>query len=119
LTDSKALHATGRQSEWADQVKAMAGILRDGWERATEAFVAPTIRRFGNKVHPGGLRQLTVLTDQDFSDLSDGYEFASINCHTDSPELNRPAPTPQKMDEEIKRLQSWFESIRLRQDKMK
>jgi energy-coupling factor transporter ATP-binding protein EcfA2 len=119
LTDSKALHATGRQGEWADQVKAMAGILRDGWERATEAFVAPTIRRFGNKVHPGGLRQLTVLTDQDFSDLSDGYEFASINCHTDSPELNRPAPTPQKIDEEIKRLQSWFESIRLRQDKMK
>jgi energy-coupling factor transporter ATP-binding protein EcfA2 len=119
LTDAQVLHAAGRQGEWAEQVKAIAGILRDGWERATEAFVAPAIRRFNNKINPGGLRKLTVLTEQDFSGLSDGYAFASTCCHTDSPELNRPTPTPQKMGEEIERLQVWFDSIHSRQEKMK
>lgn len=119
LSTTSVLHATGRLEEWSDQVKAMAGFLRDGWERAAETYVTPVVQRYSNKVHPGGLRQLTVLTDQDFSDLHEGYKFACTYCHTDSAALNRPVPTPQKVNDEIDRLRNSFNSVRTRQEQKK
>lgn len=116
LATTSVLHISGRLEEWSDQVKAMAGFLRDGWERAAETCVAPVVRRYNNRVHPGGLRQLTVLTDQDFSDLNEGYNFASTYCHTDSAALNRPIPSPAKIKDEIDRLRNWFDSVRTRQE---
>ena len=116
LATTTVLHTNGRLDEWADQVKAMAGILRDGWERAAETYVAPVAQRFNNKVHPGGLRMLTILTDQDFTVLNEGYGFACTHCHTDSVALNRPVPTPAKMKDEIDRLRNWFDSVHTRQE---
>lgn len=115
LATTTVLHTSGRLDEWADQVKAMAGILRDAWERAAETYVAPVAQRFNNKVHPGGLRMLTILTDQDFTVLNEGYGFACTYCHTDSVALNRPVPTPAKMKDEIDRLRNWFDSVHARQ----
>ena len=119
LATTSVLHTNGRLEDWADQVKAMAGFLRDGWERAAETYVTPVVQRYNNKVHPGGLRQLTVLTDQDFADLNEGYKFACTYCHTDSAALNRPVPTPAKVKDEIDRLPNWFTSVHTRQDQKK
>jgi hypothetical protein len=116
LATTTVMHTHGRLDDWADQVKAMAGILRDGWERAAETYVAPVAQRFNNKVHPGGLRMLTILTDQDFTVLNEGYGFACTYCHTDSVALNRPVPTPAKMKDEIDRLRNWFDSVHTRQE---
>jgi len=116
LATTTVLHTNGRLDDWADQVKAMAGFLRDAWERAAETYVAPVAQRFNNKVHPGGLRMLTILTDQDFTDLNEGYGFACTYCHTDSVALNRPVPTPSKMKDEIDRLRNWFASVHTRQE---
>ena len=119
LATTAVLHTSGRLDEWADQVKAMAGFLRDGWERAAETYVAPVAQRFNNKIHPGGLRKLTILTDHDFTLLNEGYGFACTYCHTDSVALNRPAPTPTKVKDEIERLRSWFDSVHARQEQKK
>ncbi len=119
LAATTVLHTNGRLDEWAEQVKAIAGILRDGWERAAETYVAPVVQRFNNKVHPGGLRMLTVLTDQDFKLLNDGYAFSCAYCHTDSAALNRPAPDPAKMKLEIDRLCNWFDNVHTRQEQKK
>jgi energy-coupling factor transporter ATP-binding protein EcfA2 len=119
LSTTTVLHTNGRLDDWADQVKAMAGILRDGWERAAETYVAPVAQRFNNKVHPGGLRMLTILTDLDFTVLNEGYGFACTYCHTDSVALNRPVPTPAKLKDEIDRLRNWFDSVHTRQEQKK
>jgi energy-coupling factor transporter ATP-binding protein EcfA2 len=119
VATTTALHTNGRLDEWAEQVKAMAGILRDGWERAAETYVAPVAQRFINKIHPGGLRMLTILTDQDVADLNQGYGFACTYCHTDSVALNRPVPTPVKLKDEINRLRNWFDSVHARQEQKK
>jgi hypothetical protein len=119
LANTRVLHASGRLDEWSDQVKAMAGLLRDGWERASEFAVSPVVRRFNNAVHTGGLRKVTVLTDGDCDDLKEGYGFCCTHCHTDPPGVNRPAPTPDKMKDEIDRLRNWFESVRTRQERKK
>lgn len=119
LSSAQALHTSGRLDEWAVQAKAMVGLLRDGWERAAETFVAPVVRRYNNKVHPGGLHLLTVLEEEDITDFNEGYNFACIYCHTDAPELNRPAPTPDQIKAEIGRLRNWFESVNKRQDQKK
>ena len=119
LASTRVLHASGRLDEWADQVKAIAGLLRDGWERASEFAVSPVVRRFNNAVHTGGLRKVTVLTDADCEDLKEGYGFCCTQCHTDPPGVNRPTPTPDKMKNETDRLQNWFDSVRTRQEQKK
>jgi energy-coupling factor transporter ATP-binding protein EcfA2 len=119
LATTRVLHASGRQDEWSDQVKAMAGLMRDGWERASEFAVSPVVRRFNNAVHTGGLRKVTVLTDADCDDLKEGYGFCCTHCHTDPPGVNRPMPTPDKMNDEITRLRNWFDSVRTRQEQKK
>ena len=93
----------------------MAGRLRDAWEIAAEHVVSPVIRRFSNKVHTGGLRKLTVLTDHDCQDLKDGYGFCCEYRHTDPAAVNRPPPAPATMRDEIKRLRDWFASVQTRQ----
>ncbi|MBI3867412.1 MAG: AAA family ATPase [Verrucomicrobia bacterium] len=119
LTTTRSLHGAGRLDEWSDQVKAMAGLLRDGWERASEFAVSHVVRRFSNAVHTGGLRKVTVLTDADCDDLKEGYGFCCTHCHTDPPGVNRPTPTPDRMSDEITRLRNWFESVRTRQEQKK
>jgi hypothetical protein len=59
---------------------------------------------------------LTILTDQDFTVLNEGYGFACTYCHTDSVALNRPVPMPTKMKDEIDRLRNWFDSVHTRQE---
>jgi hypothetical protein len=119
LSTTRSLFTTGRKDQWDIEVKSMAGLLRDGWERAAESFVAPVVRRFNNKIHPGSLRKLTVLSDQDLADYDAGYSFVCTYCHTDSPALNRPTPAPDKIKDEIDRLRNWFISVRQRQDQKK
>jgi len=116
LDQTQALYNAGKMDEWSEQVKTMCGRLRDGWESAAEGAVAPVFRRFSYKVHTGGLLKLTVLTDHDCTDLNAGYAFCCTFCHTDPVDVNRPAPTPDKMRGEIERLKNWFDSIKSRQD---
>ncbi len=119
LDATQSLHSSGRVDEWTDQVKWMTGRLRDTWELAVESAIAPVFRRFSHKVHTGGLRQLTVLTEQDCSELRNGFGFCSTYCHTDPAETNRPIPNPNTIREEINRLRRWFESVRVRQDQVR
>lgn len=119
LDSTQSLHSSGRLDEWADQVKWITGRLRDTWELAVEGAVAPVFKRFSHKVHTGGLRQLTVLTEQDCSELKNGFGFCSTYCHTDPAETNRPLPNPNAIREEINRLRRWSESVRARQDQVR
>jgi energy-coupling factor transporter ATP-binding protein EcfA2 len=115
LNSKQGLYTAGQIDEWWDEVKLMAGRLRDTWEIAAEHVVSPVIRRFSNKVQTGGLRKLTVLTDHDCQDLKVGYGFCCEYCHTDAAAVNRPPPTPAMMRDEIKRLRDWFSSVQARQ----
>lgn len=115
LSEARQSYTDGRLDEWSDRVKAMAGLLRDGWERAVEATVAPVVRRYDNAVRTGGLRKLIVLADTDCDELNKGYRFCCTYCHTDSAEVNRPAPTPDEVKGEVDRLRLWFDSVHKRQ----
>lgn len=119
LDATQSLHSEGRLDDWSDQVKWMTGRLRDAWELAVEGAVAPVFRRFSHKVHTGGLRKLTLLTEQDCTDLKNGFALCSTYCHTDPAETNRPVPNPNTIREEINRLRRWSESIRTRQEQMR
>jgi len=116
LASSRALHAAGRMDEWSEQVKAMAGLLRDGWERSAESAVSPVVRRFNNAVHTGGLRKLTVLTEADCDELKVGYTFCCTYCHTDPYGMNRPEVTPEAIESEVDRLETWSTSIQTKQN---
>jgi len=115
LSQTQALYSSGRIDEWCDHVKWMGGRLRDAWELATESIIAPVFRRYSYKVHTGGLRKLTVLTDQDCAELKTGWDFCCIDCHTRPSELNPPTVKPERIQEEIERLRRWFDSVRARQ----
>jgi hypothetical protein len=119
LNSTSALFTAGKLDDWAEHVKWMAGRLRDAWESAAERVVSYVVRRYSNKVHTGGLRKLTVLTDPDCDELKRGYEFCCQHCHTDAAAANRPTPTPDIIRDEVKRLRNWFAGIEARQDAKK
>lgn len=115
LQSGQTLYTAGQLDDWWEHVKVMAGRLRDAWEIAAERVVSPVLQRFGNKVRTGGLRKLTVLTAQDCDELKEGYAFCCLYCHTDGAAVNRPAPTPIQIRDEIQRLKNWFASVQARQ----
>jgi hypothetical protein len=119
LQSAQGAHATGQHDDWWEHVKIMTGRLRDTWEVAAERVVSPVLQRFGNKIRTGGLRKLTVLTDHDCDELKDGYAFCCTYCHTDGAAVNRPAPTPDQIRNEILRLRNWFADVDARQKSKK
>jgi energy-coupling factor transporter ATP-binding protein EcfA2 len=117
ISAAKAGYSAGKAEQWGDEVKLITGLLRDVWEFALEKAVAPVLKRLSNKVRPGGLRKLVVLTHEDFDDFNSGYAFCCTYCHTDSSAVNRPAPSPQQLTDELERARSWVSSVKARQDK--
>jgi ABC-type dipeptide/oligopeptide/nickel transport system ATPase subunit len=117
IETSKSAHSAGKAEDWADHVKLITGLLRDVWELALEKAVSPVLKRLSNKVRPGGLREVVVLTNEDYRDFQSGYSFCCTYCHTDSPEINRPAPTPQELEAEVQRAGNWIIGVRARQKK--
>ena len=115
LNSTTALFVAGKHDDWSEHVKWMTSRLRDGWELAAERVVSHVVRRYSNKVHTGGLRKLTVLTDLDCEELKKGYEFCCHYCHSDAAAANRPTPTPDIVRDEVQRLRNWFAGIEARQ----
>ena len=117
ISTAQSAYIKGNADEWADEVKLITGLLRDVWEVALERAVAPVLRRHSNKIHPSGFRKLVVLTPADHQEFDRGYAFCCTFCHTDSADVNRPAPTPQQLSDELERARAWIASVRGRQDK--
>jgi hypothetical protein len=87
------------------------------WELALKKVVAPLVQRYGNKLHPGGLRKLVMINETDYTDFKASYDFCCTYCHTDAAAVNRPAPTPDQLRSEVRSARDWLKTVQSRQNK--
>jgi len=116
LGNVKIHYERGDQANWRREVRSFSEQLREAWERAVEEAVSPVIKRLAKKVQTDGLIRLTVLEEKDCHDMREAYGRCSQLLHSQPGELNSPLPNPDKIEAEIAALETWFKSVRLRQN---
>ena len=119
LAKERRLHERGDQPAWEDTVRSLQRDLRDAWERAVEEAVAPVLKRLSNKVDTKGLAKLTAITLEDCTTMRIAYGRCSELIHSEAAEFNSPLPHPEKVQDEVIALKTWYTSIRDRQKGVK
>ncbi len=119
LDKEKIHHERGNQADWETTVRGLKEQLRTTWERAVEEVVSPVLRRLGNKVSTDGLAKLTAITVADCKAMRMAFERCSELLHSEAAGLNKPLPTPDKVQDEISALKDWLETIQQRQSAVK
>lgn len=119
LDNERIKYDRGEQAEWEMTVRSLQEQLRTSWERAVEDAVGPVLRRLSNKVSTDGLVKVTAITVKDCEDVRDAFGRCSALLHSEARELNKPLPTPDKVQAEIAALKSWVESLATKQKAIK
>lgn len=115
LSNVSIHHKRGEQDKWRIEVSSFSVQLRETWERAVEAVVAPVIKRLSRKVDTSGLLSLTVLKEEDCNEMRDAFARCSDLIHSQPGDINPRLPTPTNIENEIQCLDNWFSSIKQRQ----
>ncbi len=103
---------------WLLTAKGMLVQIRETWESAVEAALAPVLSRFANKVDTKGFAKLSAITIQDVEDMRAAFGRCSDLLHSASKALNPTVPTPDQIGEEIAALRGWIANLQVRQDKI-
>lgn len=119
LKNTRIQHEMGKKAEWYSTVRGFQEQLRTAWERAVENALSPVLKRLANKVDTKGLLKLTVLNQDDCIQMRQAFGRCSALLHSEADALNRPLPTPEAIDSEIKALAAWVQGVQERQDKIK
>ena len=105
--------------KWEREVDHFKKELRILWERAVEEVVAPTVRRFSNKIDTRSLMKLTAITEEDCKKMRLRYGECSKPLHSEAASLNSGLPSPDDIEKKIDSLRNWVGDIRSRQEKIK
>ena len=119
LDNEQVHHQQGNPAAWETTVRGLQEQLRTTWERAVEEVVSPVLRRLGNKVATVGLAKMTAITMADCQAMRAAFGRCSELLHSEAAALNKPLPTPAKVQAEITALKHWVESIAQRQADIK
>ena len=109
----------GDMMKWEREVDHFKKELRILWERAVEEVVAPTVRRFSNKIDTRSLVKLTAITEEDCKKMRLRYRECSKPLHSEAASLNSGLPSPDDIEKKIDSLRNWVGGIRSRQKKIK
>ena len=116
LNNKKINYENGNTIEWRVTIDYFQKELRDLWERSVEQSLSPVMMRLQNKVKVGGLKQVSVIEEEDFKIAVEGYGRCSELLHSESANLNKPLPKPDKIKKEISIIREWITSIEIRQN---
>ena len=99
---------------YSSEIRNWYQDLRLTWERAVEEVVAgPVVARGKLEIQPRGLQTIARFTDQD----NEIFQAAFTRCgdrgsHDRSPELNRPVPPVEELEEDLETLRVWYDRVR-------
>ena len=117
LRNTRVNYDRGNTVKWEQEVAYFEKELRILWERAIEEVVAPTVKRFSNKIDTKAFIKLTAITDEDCKKMRSSYGKCSKLLHSEADSLNSVSPSPQVIENEIDSLKSWVNDIKSRQKK--
>ena len=115
LTNTRVQYDQDPEVTWLFTAKGILGQIRDTWESAVEAAVAPVIKTFSHKVNTKGFAKLSVITDADADSMRAAYGRCSELLHHAGDAMNPSIPTPDQIEKELKALSAWLEDISRRQ----
>ncbi len=114
----KIFNAEG-QDKYASTGAHLFGLLREAWERAVEeVLLKQVVERFKKGIETKLVRYLVDITQEDYDTLDIGMSACSdwLDGHDQSPAINSPVPSPDKLGQEIERLDTWVSSINKRRN---
>lgn len=115
LANTRLQYDQDPEVTWLFTAKGILGQIRDTWESAVEAAVAPVIKTFSHKVNTKGFAKLSVITEADAESMRAAYGRCSELLHHASDAMNPSIPTPDQIEVELKALAEWLEDISQRQ----
>lgn len=116
LNNQKIQYERADMASWERTVKSLEQQLRETWERVVEEAVSPVLNRLGSKVNTPGLAKMTAIELDDCKAMREAYGRCSRLLHSMPGVLNPRLPKPDKIQEEIDALRSWYTTMRDRQD---
>ncbi len=119
LENTRVNYERGDMIQWERNVSYFEKQLRILWERAVAEVVAPTVKRFSNKVDTKSLIKLTVITKEDYKIMQSSYGKCSKLLHSEADSLNSVISPPEVIENEIHSLKNWVGNITTRQQKLK
>ena len=119
LKKTRVNYDRGNMMKWEQEVDHFKKELRILWERAVEEVIAPTVRRFSNKIDIKSLMKLTAITEKDCKNMRLRYGKCSEPLHSEATSLNSGSPSPEDIEKEIDSLKNWLSDITNRQNKIK
>lgn len=118
LENTRVNYDKGNMIQWEQNVGYFEKQLRMLWERAVEEIIAPTVKRFGNKINTKSLIKLTAITEEDCKNMRLRYRKCSQFLHSEADSLNSGLAPPEVIENEINSLKNWVCDIIDRQRKI-
>lgn len=115
LANTRGQYDQDPEVTWLFTAKGILGQIRDTWESAVEAAVAPVIKTFSHKVNTKGFAKLSVITETDAETMRAAYGRCSELLHHAGDAMNPSIPTPDQIEDELNALTEWLEDIAHRQ----
>lgn len=115
LANTRLQYDQDPEVTWLFTAKGILGQIRDTWESAVEAAVAPVIKTFSHKVNTKGFAKLSVITEADADSMRAAYGRCSELLHHAGDSMNPSIPTPDQIERELKALSAWLEDVSRRQ----
>jgi len=100
---------------YEEAVAVWAGNLSESWERIfSQELVGPVLAEGGLEVRPMMVKVLARFSDEDHREFEGSYGRASqwAKRHDKSAAVNYVAPDIDKLDEELRLVDSWFKRVK-------
>lgn len=103
------------EKQYEDAIAVWAGNLSETWERIfSQEIVGPVLAEGGLEVRPMMVKILARFSDDDHREFEGSYGRASqwAKRHDKSAAVNYVAPDIDKLDEELRLVDSWFKRVK-------
>jgi hypothetical protein len=107
--------STWEDKQFEDAVAVWAGNLSETWERIfSQEVVGQVLAEGGLEVRPKMVKVLARFSDQDHQEFDGSYGRVSqwAKRHDKSVAVNYVAPDIDKLDEELRLVESWFKRVK-------
>ena len=103
------------EKQYEEAVAIWAGNLSETWERIfSQEIVGPVLAEGGLEVRPMMVKVLALFSEEDHHEFEGSYGRASqwAKRHDKSAAVNYVAPDIDKLDEELRLVDTWFKRVK-------
>jgi energy-coupling factor transporter ATP-binding protein EcfA2 len=113
-SDAEKRYENKQMDEYQTLARDCYDLLRQCWERVIEEVLFNrVVERFDPEVNTLSLKQVSI-DDDDYLNIDSAMSKCSECLHDTSPAVNKPAPTPKELRQDIESLGNFVQMVRAR-----